>query len=372
MIYKARYLEPKNKAIDPSIDNEFRWQSQGEPQTDFRLKIYKLPNELKYDSTKITTGDNFHVVPGSSLESDSEYKWSVITYGASGDVESNSVYLKTNANPTVTLTIPGTLTVQRYSVVANYAQSEGISLKQYKFILYDINDEILKETEWKFDYSMEYTIDGLMTGSTYKLECIAEAQNGLRGTSGKQTFDVLYEKPDATRTIKVTPDNKCGIMNVSWDNLKQVTPIVTGNYSYVEGAFEKGLLLDDGAYITYEEETNEDFTIQFYRRYPILFEGAMISMYEETGDPEPTFEFGYSNGRFYINNMDSIYESEIVDMSNIIEDIEDWSIAKTELKYPTIGDIVLPMLSTFIFFQVTFTSVIVKRNNKIIATIFMD
>lgn len=369
MIYKARYLEPKNKAIDPSVNNKFTWEPQGEPQTHYQLKIYELPNSLKYDSTKIASGSGEHIVPASSLDGDGEYKWSVVTYGASGDVESNFVYLKTNANPTVSLSIPGTLTVQSFDVEAIYSQSEGISLKRYKFILYNANDEILKETEWKYDYTLKYTLEGLMTGSTYKLECIAVSQNDLIGTSGKQTFDVLYEKPDATRTIKVTPDNNCGVMKVSWDNLKQVTPIITGTYSYVEGAFEKGLKLDNGSTITYEEETAEDFTLQFYRRYPVAYEGIIVGMYEGEHDAEPSFVFGYENGRFYIDNMGTIYKSEVVDMANIIEDITNYTITETENKYPTIADIVSPMLSTFIFFQITFTTAIIKRNDKIIATI---
>lgn len=364
MIYKPKYLEPKNKAVDASVDNVFSWQSQGEPQTHYQLKIYELPNTLIYDSTKLAGDDNEYTLPASSLTNNKEYKWTVETFGVSGSAVGNYVYLKTNSTPTVTLTVPASLAVQSYTVTATYTQAEGVSIKQHKFVLYDDADNVLVDTGWEYDYDLSYTLDGLIAGNSYQIECIAIAQNDLQGTSGKQAFTVSYSKPDSSRSILLTPDNDKGNILVRWDNLKQVTPVVTGTYSYVDGKFEKSLQMDEGTIIEYSEETDEYFTIQFYRTHAVAFEGKLLDM-------DDSFEFGFEDNKFYVINQGIRFSSEVVDMSNIWEDLSEYTWGEVAAKYATFGDLISPDLLTYLFIQLTFENVVVKRNGRIIATIDM-
>lgn len=365
MIYKPKYLEPKNKAVDASVDNVFSWQSQGEPQTHYQLKIYELPNTLIYDSTKLAGDDNEYTLPASSLTNNKEYKWTVETFGASGSATSNEVYLKTNAKPTVTLIVPASLTVQSYTIIATYAQTDGISMKQYKFIMYDDADNVIDDTGWLYDYSLTYILDGLISGNTYKVECLVVAQNGLDATSGKQSFTVSYLKPDATRSIITIPQNDRGSMLVRWDTLKQVTPVITGDYSYVEGKFEKGLKLEDGSDITYTEDVEVYFTHQFYRQYPVNFTGVIQQMDDD-------FIIGYEDGRFYVVNQHLRFTSDIVDLANIFEDFEGITWQKAAEKYTTWNDLIAPNLTTYLFFQLTFSYLVVKRNGRTIAVVDMS
>jgi hypothetical protein len=122
--------------------------------------------------------------------------------------------------------------------------------------------------------------------------------------------------------------------------------------------------MDEGTIIEYSEETDEYFTIQFYRTHAVAFEGKLLDM-------DDSFEFGFEDNKFYVINQGIRFSSEVVDMSNIWEDLSEYTWGEVAAKYATFGDLISPDLLTYLFIQVTFENVVVKRNGRIIATIDM-
>lgn len=366
MMYTPKFLSPKNKSIDASVDNVFTWKTQGEPQTDFQLKIYKNSDDtLVYDSTKLTSALSTLTVPASTLSNILQYKWNVKTFGTTGDATSDYAFLATNNTPVVTLTVPPTLTTQTHKFVANYTQSENISIKKYRFILYDNTNGVIQDTDWIYGFTPEYLVDGLLNGKTYKIECLVVSQNEMEATSGKQTFSVAYALPDFPRSIKITSDNIEGKNIISWDRLKQVTPIVTGVSSYVDGKFEKGLKLEDGADITYSEKINEDFTLTWHTAPIVGFEGVILEL-------DDSFVLGYENNKFYIINQNIKFTSDPVNLYTW-EDVGEATWAELLVGSTTWNDIYLAgnHIKDFLFIALTFNTLIVKRKGSIIASIEM-
>ena len=366
MMYTPKFLSPKNKAIDAAAISNFTWKSQGEPQTHFQLKIYKnVDDTLVYDSTKITSVASGFSLPNNILSNNTQYKWTVQVFGATSDAISDYAFLVTNSTPTVSLTVPSELTTQTHKFIATYSQTQNISIKKYRFILYNALDDVIKDTDWIYGFSPEYTVDGLLNGKSYKIECQVTSQNEMTATSGKKTFSVVYALPDVPRAIKIIVDNKTGKNIVTWGNLKQVTPVVTGDSSYVDGKFEKGLLLDSNASIAYNETVNEDFTISWHTSPLLGNEGFLLKLDDE-------FEFGYENNYFYVINQNIKFMSE---RKNIYtwEDTKDQTWAETGANNGTWEKMNFPIkhLAGFLFIEVTFNNVFVRRNNEIIATIEM-
>ncbi len=365
MIYTPKFLSPKGVSINATVDNVFSWQSQGEPQTDYQLKIYLISNDsLVYDSTKLTSTSSSHTVPADSLLNDKQYKWVVEIFGATGSAVSDYVFLKTHSTPVVSLTVDPTLTVQSYLFVASYSQAENISIKQFKFILYDSVDNIIEDTGWIYNFTPAYTVDGLLNGGQYQIECQVIDQNNMQATSGKQTFAVEYALPESPRSIQVKALDDEGNIEVNWGNLKQVTPIVTGTSSYVDSKFNKGLLLEEDAYITYSEVVPEYFTFPWFTAVSFGYDGILLEM--DDGD----FVFGYENNAFYIINQNIKFMSETVLLYNW-QDIGHLTFEDISAGEKTFMNMNLPtgFISDYLFIGVTFDGAIIKRNNQIIAQI---
>lgn len=365
MMYTAKFLTPKNKAIDATVANTFSWQPQGEPQVSYQVRIYDISdNTLKYDSTQIANGESKHTIPANSLNNSKQYKWSVEVYGVSGSVVSDYVFIATNSTPTITMSVPNPMITQTYKFTAIYSQAENIGIKKFKFVLYDYADRIIKDTDWIYGFSLEYLADGLLDGNDYQIECIAVSQNDMEGTSGKLGFSMEYSMPDVPRGIRVIPDNENGINIIGWGNLKQVTPTVTGNFDYVEGRFDKGLLLDDSTYIEYDEPVSEEFSFTWHVSPEIGFSGTMLQL-------DDSFYFGYENSRFYVINQSVKFISDRI----IIYSWEDLKNNRwNEIAYNTWDSLSIEgqHMNGFLFIGVTFNDVIIKRYGKTIAKISMS
>jgi len=310
MIYSSVGLDPSNKAIDPSISNIFSWVNRGSPQTDYQLQILNNDTSaLVYDSTKITSSNSYHTVPSSSLVAGTNYKWNITTWFNTEFSISQYAFIAVNSAPTLVFTDPDftsppvILSGQSYLFKALYSQAESISISKYRFILYDVDDNIITDTGYIYGFTPEYEFTGMLRATTYKILAMAISQNDLSCTTGVQEFSIAsYIIPNTVPAISVVANNSEAAIDISWADLKIVTPVIIGTYSYVAGKFNEGVLLDDGTTLDYQETvTPNNNIVSGWYQFTYGQDGDFIQL----GD-HVWCGFDSATQRFYVRN-DSIY-----------------------------------------------------------------
>ena len=310
MIYSPVNLLPSNISISPTIDNTFSWTSRGSESTNFQVKILNNDTSaLVYDSTKITSSDTFHTVPSGTLTAGINYKWNVQVWFNTSTATSQYSFIASSSAPVIVFIDPDftspsvVLPAQYYLFKTSYSQAEDVSISKYRFILYDIDENIIEDTGYIYGFTPEYEFTGMIREDTYHIEAMAVAQNGLTCTTGKQEFSIIaYTIPNTVPAIDVIANNCEASINVSWADLKLVEPIVTGTYSYIEGKFDQGLLLDEGTTLDYQETVTPDNNIlSGWYQFTFGQDGDFVQFGDHVWGG-----FDYNTQRFYIRN-DLIY-----------------------------------------------------------------
>jgi hypothetical protein len=305
MIYSSINLSPSNQAVDPTKDIVFTWITRGATQSDFKLTIYKNDdNTLIYDSMKITSSNNYHTVPSNSMAVGINYKWQIQTWSGVSSAISQFAFISANSSPTLVFIDPDfssavILPGQNYMFKTLYNQSENISISKYKFILYDNNDNILEDTGYIYGFTPYYEFKGMVRGNTYKIEAKAVSQNNLSCETGIKEFSInTYTIPDTTPDIIVTPNNDEASIKTEWSDLKLVTPVVIGTYSYIPAKFNEGVLLDESTTIDYQElVVGNDNILSGWYKFVYGQDGDFVQLGSNVFGG-----FDYNTQRFYIRN----------------------------------------------------------------------
>jgi hypothetical protein len=307
MIFSPIQLNPANQAIDRTVDNIFFWQNRGSIQTDFQiLALRNSDNAVLYDSTKITSSDNSHTVPALTFDLSEQIKWQVVVWNGLQTASSQYAFITADEPPTLVFTAPDftsppvVLGSQNYLFQADYNQSQDISISQYRFILYDMDDNVVSDTGFIYGFTPEYQATGMIREEFYQIEGQAIAQNGLQCTTGKQEFSIIaYDIPETVPAIEVTANNCNASITVDWADLKIVTADIVGTYSFIPGKFDFGLLLDSGSTATYNESVlGATNNISGWFKFPYEVDGDFITF----GASGVSIGFDYDTQRFYINN----------------------------------------------------------------------
>jgi len=307
MIYSPINLQPANRAIDRTVDNTLSWSQRGAVQTDFQITALRnSDNVLLYDSTKLTSSNNFHVVPALTFALSEQIKWQVQVWNGIETATSQFAFIVSDAPPTMTFTSPDftsppvILSGQNFLFVGSYNQIQNISISQYKFILYDVDDNVILDTGYIYGFTPEYEFTGMIRGETYKIEGFAIAQDGLSCTTGVQEFSIdTYTIPNTVPDIDVTSNNCNASITTSWADLKLVLGVVVGTYDFIPGKFDLGLSLDAGSTVTYNESVlGATNNISGWFKFPYEVDGDFITF----GTSGVSIGFDYATQTFYINN----------------------------------------------------------------------
>ena len=310
LIYSPVSLSPSNLSVIYNIDNVFSWSSRGSQSDKYQIKILKNDdNTLTYDSGQIISANTYHTVPASTLSAGVNYKWQVQVWLGTSSAVSQYAFIASNSAPTIIFTDPNfasppiVLPGQNYLFKALYDQAENISISKYRFILYDTDNNIIEDTGYIYGFSPEYEFDGMIRDSSYQIECIAVSQSNISCTTGKQTFSIAsYTIPNTVPDIEILANDDNASIEVIWSDLKIVTPNVVGTYSYVDGKFDKGILLDDTTTIEYLETiTPNDNILSGWYQFIFGQDGNFVQL----GD-HVFVGFDYNLQKFYIK-YDSTY-----------------------------------------------------------------
>jgi len=224
-------------AFDSTTETNFPFTSIGGNQV-VKNRLQILNNStlaIVYDSTQ-TTFALAHTLPSDTLTNGVYYLAKVKTYDIN-DVESewsNGVQFYCFTTPSFTfsgLTPTINTSSKIFSVAYTQAQSEPIS--EYKFMLYDANNNLLQESDTIYNsnstlppLTINYMFSGMLDATTYKVRAIGTTLHGMTVDTEYATFQVVYTEPNIFSTIQITSDCENGV-NTVVSNLSLVNGIST-------------------------------------------------------------------------------------------------------------------------------------------------
>lgn len=253
---------------------------------------------------------SYCVIPSGTLTNGVEYKITVRVGNGTSWSEYSYASVFTCLSPVV-LTIPslsgGAANNQSYELTGTYAQTEGDTLKSYRYYLYDENDVIIASSSEVFvgveAYTLSYVVTGLANDTTYGAELRCTTQAGMEATTGIIPFVAHYIQPVMYAEFEVENQPLTGTVKLS-ALVRQITATVTGTYSYISSDWID--LTADGAKLIFDERMdlfNQNYQLQIWMK------GITVGLdFLTINGSRGTTTISYSNNRFWAvkNSTDGV------------------------------------------------------------------
>lgn len=230
--FKAIGLSPSISAIDASIDNTFSWTAQGGVQTKYQIYIYNNTSDvLVYDSTELTSANQYHIVPAASLTNGVDYKWYVATTTVLGEEDSEYEFFTTAKTPVLTFAYPD-FTEQYCDRIESFDDySEWISTGANNCT---ISENTVTYNKYYGDQSIK-ALSGSDTGTFEITKTVSlnlnEFSNGRTSNNNDYIKLVVLDPADEISTITMKVSSTSGYF------YKTFTPTESGIYTATKGSF---------------------------------------------------------------------------------------------------------------------------------------
>lgn len=305
---------PIDETVPYGEDLLVQWLNYGVP-TETKVDIYNITDNSSVISKTVTPATNQETtIAYSSLPSNKIYSIEIAQKNTQGDIiKSEPQAFKVQTKPTLTFTKPVFLNDtystnnQNIDLEVSYAQAEGINIKNYWFVLYDENDNIVEQTEKIFDFTIKHYYENLTENTNYKIECFAETQTGLIGSTGKKTLQIGQHAP-ITRTPSINAKTNLGVITLDWSELVQyLMTMKATSEAYVDGKFNKAIKIGSGGSLTLDKIRDlDDPLYTFYLKVEYLFHGDIIEFTTQDGrkirlsyDTDNKFKIYQNNNLIY-------------------------------------------------------------------------
>lgn len=311
-IYRPNFCTP-NSTVDASSPINFTCTIQGTLADSYRLIIYDMSNVVKFDSgkTSLTTnlyqGDILSYTLNSGLTNGNEYTFTFTTYQGSLSATSRLTPFFCYSTPTLTMSVPSSLSTKSYTFSATYSQAQSIPLNNWTMTFLDSNGDIVLETSPSYSGLIQYNFDGFISGNTYSVYTTVLNQQNITVVSPTYTFSVSYSKPSLSVIPSATVLPDLSAIQINWSAPVVINGTVTGTYSYVNGLFNPnntGLKLNSGSNIEYDLTIPEFFTVTVdYIPDSSFTSGIMVELDNSNG---LYYQIGYNGTAYYFNNNGNI------------------------------------------------------------------
>lgn len=241
MIYKPLSMAPDNEYYGYGQPITFTWKNSGDIMYAYRIYAYEITtNTLKYDSGEITSYTASHT-PSSNLAINN-YKWQVVVYNANASVTTRSSatsdfkVFHVVAVPTVTLNLgqDDTIANQSLSISATYSHPNGIKQKQYRFILYDENQNAIEYGDYLTSSDFEYTFKYQLANNTnYYVNIELTTYDNIFVQTPLIRFKAVYIQPSVNFDLKVETYKNEPYAYINW-TVKRIIGTLSGNGFYVD------------------------------------------------------------------------------------------------------------------------------------------
>lgn len=214
----AKPIVNKINTFDPALDYTFSFSYNGNQSASNRLIITdNYTNGIIYDNTVVSMRLQ-QTLPANTLESDKQYSAQFQSFDVNGNASSLSdkIYFYCLKTPVFEFTnIVGTIENSSYEFILNYSQEESEMLKEYKIVLYDSNNTVLKDSGVLYATegasSISYNITALEDDLKYSIQAFGTTVHGMEIETKKYEFYVSYIRPSqyATFYTENDADNGC-------------------------------------------------------------------------------------------------------------------------------------------------------------------
>lgn len=309
-VYNARLTYPARITVNMASPPAFTFIAQSNV-TKYQIKIYDISDNTElYDGGEITPVTPLYSTQTVDVSVPSQpvftgvtgMFWTVTVWNGSDTITSRGMPFSNYQTPTLTLTVPATITEQSYEFQASWYHPDDIEVVSYRYFLLDGSDEVITETDWTYNSSLIYTFDGFLSGSIYRIYAEAYDANDVFVSSSTSQFLVSYTEPSIDYIPTVENERNTASILYTWTGAYIHTGVGAGTYSYVEDfgniAGNWGLRQEAGSVITWTDIPIEaDHTLGLLRIFEDGYEGKIFTESNTvTGD---YFEVGYEDGGFY-------------------------------------------------------------------------
>ena len=327
MIYRPIEISLENKSINALVDNSASCIIDGDTCDSYRYRIYNSAGSLVYDSTKITLspilygGDTLNVIiptATSTLVNGNTYTHSFEVFEGSNSAISSLVQFYTNSIPVVSNPFTTPINSQRIELNAIYSQAEGITMKEYTYIIKDNIGEAILEYNKIGSQNTNYIFSGFENNTSGTIEFKGKTTRDFDFTTGELPYSVVYPQPNININPLTILDKNTSFVDFKWGVISQISANAVGSYLYVNDYLKignKALQLDSGSTVDYDVNFGEDFTLKFKVDLISSFDGKIVEL-TSVDDKTYTLSYSYSEQKFSWDN-EGIEASSLVISSPI-------------------------------------------------------
>lgn len=279
-IQKPFNINIRGQTLDGNDPIPVTWQVSGDLSVAFQVMVYRnSDNQTVYNSGKLTSYAQNHIIPSGSIQNGLEYKIDVTIWNQQGaSATSDREIFQTSSKPIVTMNPVDTVNSPSYVFTATYSQPENVPIRSWVMYLYDSNKTKIYQSTISTDPNISLLIENLQSGTTYFIETQATSAKGLVNTSGLMQFKVQYQQPDIKVNLTAENVDNAGI-KISWNTIQIIgktknPPIfIDGEYIDLRNDvfdFSEGFSLED------------DFTIKIWMK-DIKSDVDLFFLKSETG-----------------------------------------------------------------------------------------
>lgn len=316
-------------SVDATQELKFSCQINGtSPTTQYRLQIMQnnSSSTLVYDTDVVTLDSPLYpvdyngnpnelvvTIPANTMQNNNNYKWSITSYWASGNITSYENVFYTYATPTLSIdSVPSTLSQNSYTFTATYTQAQNVGIEKFGWILINVGtqevlvDTITQNNIYSSDVQLSY--DGFFTNNTYKIMCQCWGSNGVIVSTEYAQFDVSYDVESLTGTVIATQQSDSGIL-LEWPELSSIV----GTYVQGSGAvsspnyYYNDIVQSQVIHLTYGTSTTDASYVQFNQVNSSAMSFPLFSSHVISFNWNDYNAIGSSLYKFYLNSSPNTY-----------------------------------------------------------------
>ena len=266
MIQKPYNINLRGTTIDGSESNKITWQVSGDIQVAFKIDILSnVDNSLIFTTNKISTYNLKYIISPSTLLNGNEYKIEITVYNESDQsATSDTEIFQTSTRPIITVSIIGTINSFSYNFSATYTQAENEPLRNYIIYLYNVDKNMIGQSNIKTILPMEHLFSGFEPEKIYYIEFQATSSKGLTSTTGLVEFDVFYLRPKMNINLEAKNIHNAGI-ELSWYIVQ-----IIGETDGSQFINNEKIDTTDGTKVNFNEgfEIEDNFTLKLWIEQP--------------------------------------------------------------------------------------------------------
>jgi len=320
-VYRPFGLQPNGLTTDKTRNMLLEQIFEATVQTstsDYQVRIYKLSdNTLLYDSGKINLVTPLYAsqellvtIPiTGALATERDLKWTLELWNGVDSAVSKETSFVNYELPTISLSVPATITEQSHQFIGLYSQNQGIGVSRFRFALYDSTQVLIEQTEWVYNSSLEKTFENFLDNADYYVECEVYDLNEQYATTDLVLFFVDYVAPSVSFVPTVINIANSATIQIKWIGAYILEGLSSGIISFISNFLyigNNGLQINDGSYAYWEDVyIEEQFTASFiWQPNSDSFDGRFFGLNNVISGKY--IEIGYSQtiGAFYKKNSD--------------------------------------------------------------------